>query len=167
MWLYEDDTQAMKGLLRGFYGYSYEGYSMGELQDYAKNASVPNFFVALYVVGQKYLVPKVCAQAKATLKAILDRMPNIDLYSTTFSDIVQHVCVHYALEGTELRELLVSQFTEHANGVGGNEELRELFKAVPDFAFEVANAVMMMQQQQQKPKAPGKKTAASKRLKKG
>ena len=146
IWFYEEDPHALHSLIKHIYGYNYD-YSGAEdnLEKFANSASETKSFVSLYVVGQKYLVPQACIEAKATLIATLERMPGTEQYLSTLGEVVQQVYVTYALEATDLREMLVTHFMQHAVQAAEKEQLRDLFKLVPDFAFDVTTASMEQQ----------------------
>lgn len=137
MWLYGDDTHAFKRLIKHLYGYSYDGYSAEAIQASADSSAGPESFVALHAVGQKYLVPAVCTQAKASFAAILDRMPTTEKYAEGFAEVVKHVYITYELEATEFRELLQKHFIERVADVADLDGFKGMLIDVPEFAFDV------------------------------
>lgn len=143
IWLYEDDATAMKWLIKHLYGYNFGTFIDTELQGSAKDTRDIKQSNALYVVGQKYLVPEVCTEAKTTLTALLAHLPLTDEASSeNFAEFVKYVCVDYQDEAIELRELLVAHFTDNVKYVADKDRCRAVFKDVPEFAFDVMEHVM-------------------------
>lgn len=108
----------------------------------AERSSAMKSYITLYIVAQKYLVPRACAEAKRAFDALLACMSRTPRHLETLGELVRHVYKTYADEATEFCEPLVAHFVEHVKDAAAMESLRELFREVPDFAFDVTAATM-------------------------
>lgn len=133
----------MQCLFKFFYGFQYDpANTIASTTAGANSMRHYKTYLGRYVVAQKYLVPKLCSQAKETFKCQLADSKTHCPEASVFPDLVRLIYITYADEAIDFRELLVNHFVQWTSKTQKNTEFRALFKEVTDFAFDVVDAAM-------------------------
>ncbi|KAK4502265.1 hypothetical protein PRZ48_005690 [Zasmidium cellare] len=129
MWLYEDDPDAVHGMLRHFYGLEARG---------AVTSPGIYFYLRLFTVASKYDVPTLLDEA---VKAVKDALSDATKASW-FPDMVYQIYEELPIHQRELRVAVTNACQRNIQELFKTKRFKELLMDVPAFSIDMMQSVL-------------------------